>query len=305
MVKLLISRGFQALFTLWLVSMVVFGSVHLTGDPATALTPQGASAEDVALMKKKWGLDKPLPVQYGRWLLAAVQGDLGTGIRHNLPVWELIQPRLVNSIKLAAVAMVLAISFAVPLAVVAALNRGTVWDRLVMGFGLAGQALPSFWLGLLLVMLISVKLRLLPVAGSGTWQHYVLPALTLGLYISAGIMRLLRSALLETLDSEFVKLARIKGVSEFWVIWKHAMRNALLPVVTFIGFMLGTAIASAISVETVFVYPGIGLLTFEALHDRDFPLVQAIVMISSTIMILLNFLVDITYGLLDPRIRNQ
>ena len=158
---------------------------------------------------------------------------------------------------------------------------------------------------MLLVMFISVRLRLLPVAGSGTWQHYVLPAFTMSLYISAGIMRLLRSALLEVLDSEFVKLARAKGVSEFWVIWKHAMRNALIPVVTFSGFMLGTAIASAISIETVFVYPGIGLLTFEALHDRDFPLIQAIVMISSSIMILLNFLVDVAYGLLDPRIRNQ
>jgi len=234
-----------------------------------------------------------------------LQGDLGTGIRHNLPVWELIQPRLVNSIKLGAVSMLFAIAVAVPLATVAALNRGTIWDRSAMAFGLAGQALPTFWVGLLLVMFISVRLRLLPVAGSGTWQHYVLPAFTMSLYISAGIMRLLRSALLEVLDSEFVKLARAKGVSEFWVIWKHAMRNALIPVVTFSGFMLGTAIASAISIETVFVYPGIGLLTFEALHDRDFPLIQAIVMISSSIMILLNFLVDVAYGLLDPRIRNQ
>ena len=305
MTKLLISRGFQAIFTLWLVSMVVFGSVHLSGDPAMALTPQGASAEDIAVMKKKWGLDQPLPVQYGRWLAGVLQGDLGTGIRHNLPVWELIQPRLVNSIKLGAVSMLFAIAVAVPLATVAALNRGTIWDRSAMAFGLAGQALPTFWVGLLLVMFISVRLRLLPVAGSGTWQHYVLPAFTMSLYISAGIMRLLRSALLEVLDSEFVKLARAKGVSEFWVIWKHAMRNALIPVVTFSGFMLGTAIASAISIETVFVYPGIGLLTFEALHDRDFPLIQAIVMISSSIMILLNFLVDVAYGLLDPRIRNQ
>ena len=305
MTKLLISRGFQAIFTLWLVSMVVFGSVHLSGDPAMTLTPQGASAEDIAVMKKKWGLDQPLPVQYGRWLAGVLQGDLGTGIRHNLPVWELIQPRLVNSIKLGAVSMLFAIAVAVPLATVAALNRGTIWDRSAMAFGLAGQALPTFWVGLLLVMFISVRLRLLPVAGSGTWQHYVLPAFTMSLYISAGIMRLLRSALLEVLDSEFVKLARAKGVSEFWVIWKHAMRNALIPVVTFSGFMLGTAIASAISIETVFVYPGIGLLTFEALHDRDFPLIQAIVMISSSIMILLNFLVDVAYGLLDPRIRNQ
>jgi peptide/nickel transport system permease protein len=305
MTKLLISRGFQAIFTLWLVSMVVFGSVHLSGDPAMAMTPQGASAEDIAVMKKKWGLDQPLPVQYGRWLAGVLQGDLGTGIRHNLPVWELIQPRLVNSIKLGAVSMLFAIAVAVPLATVAALNRGTIWDRSAMAFGLAGQALPTFWVGLLLVMFISVRLRLLPVAGSGTWQHYVLPAFTMSLYMSAGIMRLLRSALLEVLDSEFVKLARAKGVSEFWVIWKHAMRNALIPVVTFSGFMLGTAIASAISIETVFVYPGIGLLTFEALHDRDFPLIQAIVMISSSIMILLNFLVDVAYGLLDPRIRNQ
>jgi peptide/nickel transport system permease protein len=197
----------------------------------------------------------------------------------------------------------MAVVLALPLGVVAAVKRGQLWDRIAMGVGLGGQALPSFWLALILVLIFSVHLKLLPATGMGTWKHYVLPAFTLGWFITAGTTRLVRSSMLEVLDAEFVKLARAKGVTELWVVCKHALRNALISVVTFLGFMFGIVIASSITVETVFVWPGIGRLVFEALLVRDFPLIQGIVLIWSAIMIFLNLLVDLAYGILDPRIR--
>jgi ABC-type dipeptide/oligopeptide/nickel transport system permease component len=302
--KLFVMRVLQAIFTLWVVSVVVFFSARITGTPDLALMPPDALPKDREAFKKAYGLDQPLMVQYGRWLSRALQGDLGKGIQHRLPVVELITPRLINSIKLAAVGMGMAVLLAVPLGVMAAVKRGQIWDRIAMGIGLGGQALPSFWLALMLVLIFSVRLKWLPATGSGTWQHYILPGFTLGWFITAGATRLVRSSMLEVLDTEFVKLARSKGVAEAWVIWKHALRNALIPVVTFIGFMFGVIIASSITTETVFVWPGIGRLVFEALLARDFPVIQGIVLVWSAIIIFLNLLVDLAYGFLDPRIRS-
>jgi ABC-type dipeptide/oligopeptide/nickel transport system permease component len=302
--KLFVTRVLQAIFTLWVVSVVVFFSARITGTPDLALMPPDALPKDREAFKQAYGLDQPLIVQYGRWLSRALQGDLGKGIQHRLPVVELIAPRLINSIKLAAVGMGMAVLLAVPLGVMAAVKRGQIWDRIAMGIGLGGQALPSFWLALMLVLVFSVRLKWLPATGSGTWQHYILPGFTLGWFITAGATRLVRSSMLEVLDTEFVKLARSKGVAEAWVIWKHALRNALIPVVTFIGFMFGVIIASSITTETVFVWPGIGRLVFEALLARDFPVIQGIVLIWSAIIIFLNLLVDLAYGFLDPRIRS-
>jgi peptide/nickel transport system permease protein len=303
MKKLLLTRLLQALFTLWVVSVVVFFSARITGSPEMALLPPDAQPEDRAVFRALYGLDKPLLVQYGRWLGRVLQGDLGHGIQHKLPVLELIAPRLGNSVKLASVGVVMAVLLSLPLGILAAVKRGQLWDRLAMGIGLGGQALPSFWLALLLVLLFSVHLRVLPATGMGTWKHYILPGFTLGWFITAGATRLVRSSMLEALDTEFIKLARVKGVAETWVICKHALRNALISVVTFIGFMFGIVIASSITTETVFVWPGIGRLVFEALLVRDFPLIQGIVLIWSAMIIFLNLLVDLAYGLLDPRIR--
>ncbi|ETW95213.1 MAG: hypothetical protein ETSY1_31555 [Candidatus Entotheonella factor] len=302
--KLFVTRTLQAIFTLWVVSVVVFFSARITGTPDLALLPPDALPADREAFKKAYGLDKPPIVQYGRWLYRALQGDLGKGIQHKIPVLDLIAPRLLNSLKLAAVGLAMAVCLAVPLGVIAAVKRGEFWDRIAMAIGLGGQALPSFWLALMLVMIFSVRLKWLPATGSGTWQHYILPGFTLGWFITAGATRLVRSSMLEVLDTEFVKLARSKGVAEAMVVWKHALRNALIPVVTFIGFMFGVVIASSITTETVFVWPGIGRLVFEALLARDFPVIQGIVLIWSGIIIFLNLLVDLAYGVLDPRIRS-
>jgi peptide/nickel transport system permease protein len=301
--QLFIRRGVQAIFTLWVVSVVVFFAARITGSPDQALMPLDALPEDREAFRKMYGLDQPLIVQYGRWISRALQGDLGRGIQYKIPVIELIRPRLWNSIKLAAVSMVMAVLLALPLGVLAAVKRGQVWDRIAMGIGLGGQSLPSFWLALILVLLFAVRLKLLPATGMGTWQHFILPSLTLGWFISAGATRLVRSSMLEVLDTEYVKLARSKGVAEKWVIWKHALRNALIPVVTFTGFMFGVIIASSITVETVFVWPGLGRLVFEALIVRDFPVIQGVVLVWSAVIIGLNLLVDLLYGILDPRIR--
>lgn len=301
--QLVVTRVLQAIFTLWVVSMVVFFSARITGSPDLALMPPDAMPEDREAFRKMYGLDKPLIVQYGRWMNRALHGDLGKGIQYKVPVTELIGPRLMNSLKLASVGVLLAVLLALPLGVLAAVKRGQIWDRIAMGIGLGGQSLPSFWLALILVLIFSVRFKLLPATGSGTWQHFILPSFTLGWFISAGATRLVRSSMLEVLDTEFVKLARAKGVAEKWVIWKHALRNALIPVVTFIGFMFGVIIASSITTETVFVWPGIGRLVFEALLVRDFPVVQGIVLVWSAIIIVLNLAVDLAYGILDPRIR--
>jgi peptide/nickel transport system permease protein len=303
MKKLLLIRSLQALFTLWVVSVVVFFSARITGSPEMALLPPDARPEDRAIFRTLYGLDKPLLTQYGRWLGRVLQGDFGQGIQHKLPVLELIAPRLVNSIKLAAIGVAMAVLLSIPLGILAAVKHRQFWDRLAMVLGLGGQALPSFWLALLLVLLFSVYLKLLPATGMGSWKHYILPGFTLGWFITAGATRLVRSSMLEVLDAEFIKLARVKGVAETWVICKHALRNASISVVTFIGFMFGIVIASSITTETVFVWPGIGRLVFDALLVRDFPLIQGIVLIWSSIIILMNLLVDLAYGVLDPRIR--
>jgi peptide/nickel transport system permease protein len=232
-----------------------------------------------------------------------VQGDLGKGIQHKMAVSELLLPRLLNSLKLAAVAITLAVGLAFPLGIIASVHHGRLWDRLAMGIGLGGQAMPSFWLAMMLVLVFAVWLKILPATGMGTWKHFILPGVTMGWFISAGITRLVRSSMLDVLDAEFIKLARVKGLAERTVVWKHALLNAFIPVVTFVGFMFGIIIASSITTETVFVWPGLGRLVFEALMARDFPVIQGVVLVWSAIIIFLNLCVDITYGVIDPRIR--
>jgi len=232
-----------------------------------------------------------------------MQGDLGNAIQYKVPVSGLVRERLVNSLKLSIVSVTLAVVAGIPLGVIGAANRGRWLDKLVLVVGVGGQALPSFWLGILLVFAFSVNLRLLPSSGMGSWEHYVLPGFTIGYFITAGATRLVRSSMLEVLNSEFVKVARAKGVPEWLVIWKHALRNALIPAVTFISLMFGIIIAASVTVETVFNWPGMGRLMFEALVQRDFPVLQGVVLIWSAIMIFLNLVVDLSYVFLDPRIR--
>ncbi len=305
MVRFTALRLGQALLTLLASSFIVFALVRTSGSPADLILPAETTPAERQAFIARMGFDRPIPYQYWAFLRSALQGDWGRSLRTGKPAIELVRERFWNSIKLAtaAIAITLAISF--PLGVLAAANRGGLWDRLGLGFVVLGQSLPAFWLGIVLVLVFAVWLRWLPTSGMGTWRHYVLPAVVLGWGISAGVVRLLRSSMLEVLDSEFVKLARTKGLRETWVLWKHALRNALIPVITFVGFMYGVIIAAAIVVEVVFGWPGLGRLAYESTLWRDFPVLQLTVIVWTTLIILINFLVDLSYGLVDPRIRGS
>lgn len=303
MQRYVIKRLLQSLVTLVVLSIIVFCLTRFTGDPVVLMLPDDASHEDIMQLRRALGLDKPLPVQYWYFVSRAVQGDFGRSIKGQMPVMDLIRDRLPNSLKLAAVSLVITLMLALPLGVMAAVKKGTSIDTLANIVAVLGQSLPQFWVGIVLIQLFAVRLRLLPVAGTGTLYHYILPGFTLGWFLVAGIMRLLRSSMLEVLDSEFVKLARIKGLSPRTVIWKHALKNALIPVLTFGAIYLAILITGAILVETVFAWPGIGQLVYQGIVYRDFPVVQAVVMLTALIVVTVNLLVDLAYAYIDPRIR--
>jgi peptide/nickel transport system permease protein len=303
MQKYIIRRFFQSLLALLALSMLIFLMSRLTGDPTMLMLPDDATSEDIAQLRHAFGLDKPLPVQYWVFISKAVQGDFGRSIKGQMPVIDMIKERLPNSLKLGAVALGIAVLLAFPLGVIAAVHKGTALDTMANIIAVLGQSLPQFWVGIVLIQIFAVHLRWLPVAGVGGWSHYVLPAFTLGWFVVAGMMRLLRSSMLDVMDREFIKLARIKGVAEPAVIWKHALRNALIPVLTFGAIYLAILVTGAILVETVFAWPGIGQLIYQGIVFRDFPVVQAVVLLTAGIVITVNLLVDITYAYVDPRIR--
>lgn len=303
MTRFLLSRVVQASVTLLVVSLLVFVLGRLSGSPAHTMLSMDASLEERAQFIQRMGLDRPLAYQYWTFLTHAVRGDFGESLRARIPAIEVVVPRMVNSLKLATVTILVTLVVSIPMGVVAAVKRGTPWDALVRGIAVLGQSLPGFWLAIVGVLIFSVQLGWLPTSGMGTWQHYVLPSAVLGLGISAGVVRLLRSSMLEVLDSEFVKHARAKGVAEMVVVWKHALRNALIAVVTYAGFMYGLIIAVSIAIEVVFAWPGLGRLAFEAVTWRDFPVLQLTVLLWAALVIVINLLTDISYALLDPRIR--
>jgi peptide/nickel transport system permease protein len=303
MARFLIGRVVQAGITLLVVSLVVFVLGRLSGNPAHTMLSMDATLEERAQFIQRMGLDRPLAYQYWAFLTRAVRGDFGESLRGRVPAVEVVVPRMVNSLKLATVTILVTLVFSIPMGVLAAVKRGTAWDALVRGIAVLGQSLPGFWLAIVGILVFSVQLGWLPTSGMGTWQHYVLPSVVLGLGISAGVVRLLRSSMLEVLDSEFVKHARAKGVAETMVVWKHALRNALIAVVTYAGFMYGLIIAVSIAIEVVFAWPGLGRLAFEAVTWRDFPVLQLTVLLWAALVIVINFLTDISYALLDPRIR--
>ena len=297
------ARVGQALLTLLASSVIVFALVRTSGSPVDLILPPDSTPAERDAMIRRLGLDRPLAYQYGAFLWSALQGDWGKSLRTGRPATELVKERLANSLKLATAAVGITLLMSIPLGVLAATNRAGPWDRFGMAFAVLGQSLPAFWLGIILMLVFAVWLRWLPTSGMESWRHYVLPAVVLGWGISAGVVRLLRSSMLEVLDSEFVELARTKGLSETRVVWKHALRNALIPVITFVGFMYGVVIAAAIVVEVVFSWPGLGRLAYESTLWRDFPVLQLTVITWTGLVIAINFLVDVGYGLVDPRVR--
>lgn len=303
MLRFLVSRLLQAALTILIVTIIIFISARLTGSPEFVYLSPESSPQDIETFRRMYGLDRPIAEQYVLWISRVAQGDLGRGIFFSAPVFDLVIDRLGKSLPLAAVSLLLAIVVAVPLGVIAATNRHRWPDRLVSGFGVLGQSVPSFWLGMMLVLVFAVHLRVLPATGAASWQSYILPALTIGAFITAGAMRLTRSGMLDALDADYVKFARAKGLPERTVVWKHAFRNALMPLVTFLGYMFGAVVATSITVEVVFNWPGIGSLAYQAVVRRDFPVTQGIVLILAVLILLINLVMDVLYLAIDPRVR--
>ena len=303
MKRYIVHRLLQGVVLLLLVTTVVFFLGRLTGNPVDLLLPEDATPEDRIGMIKALGLDGPLYQQFLIFIGNALHGDLGISIRMREPAVDAFFSRLPNTLALIAWAILFAMSIGIPLGVVAAVNRGNILDRMAGAVAVMGIAIPGFWLGVLLIFVFSVQLGWLPAGRMGGPEHYVLPVITLGAFLVAGFMRLVRSSMLEVMGSEFVKLARIKGLSEWVVIWKHCLRNALIPVLTLWGVFVGNLITGAIVTETVFAWPGIGRLTYEAVIYRDFPLLQAIIILKAILILTINLMVDILYAYVDPRIR--
>jgi ABC-type dipeptide/oligopeptide/nickel transport system permease component len=305
MTAFIVRRLLLAVLVVFGVSIVTFFLTFLSGDPAVLMLPPDASAEQVTRFRRDWGFDDPIIVQYGRFLARAVQGDLGTSLRHGTPALPLIAERLPATFQLTVTAMVIAIGLAIPLGVISATHRGSAIDLLTMTLALVGQAVPNFWLSIMAILLFSVTLGWLPTSGRGTLLHVVMPAGVLAIGLMALLTRLARSTMLEVLSEDYVRTARAKGLREWAVLSRHALRNALIPLVTVIGLQFGYILGGAVVIETVFTWPGVGLFTIQAITNRDYPVVQASVLILSSAVVLINLLVDVLYGLLDPRIRVQ
>src|ERR1700712_1927362 len=303
MQQYIVRRVGYSFLSLFLLSLTIFLFVRLTGDPASLMAEPGASAADLAAIRVQFGLDQPLWVQYWHFIASFVRGDLGDSFYYRTPVLELYFQRLPNSLLLAGAAMTFSLLIGIPSGVLAAVNVGRLWDSVGKVFALLGLSLPSFWVALVMILFFAVYLGWLPSSGSGTIWHLLMPAFALGWYFAAAHMRLTRSSMLDVLGSEYVKLARLKGLPERLVIGKHAFKNALLPVVTLAGINLVVMINVAVVVETVFAWPGVGRLLYEGITFRDFPIVQGIVVIGGAMIVAVNLFVDILYALIDPRIR--
>lgn len=299
-------RTIEALIALLLMSLVIFFLSRVTGDPVALLLGDGATEADKTRLTQELGLDQPMIAQYLTFLGKALTGDFGRSVTAgNQPALELIMARLPASLSLAGVALAFTMVVGILFGVMAAVRHNSIIDFAARLVALIGQSVPSFWLGIVLMYVFAVQLGWLPTSGYGEWQHYVLPAATLGLFTLAAITRLVRSSMLEALGSEYIKLARVKGLSESVVIWKHALANSLIPVVTFMGTFFAVMITGAVIVETVFSWPGIGRLAYESILARDFPVVQAVVLVITSLFIIANLLVDILYVVIDPRMRSR
>ena len=305
MVRYLVGRILQALLSMLVVISIVFVLTRLSGNPVHLLLDVNATQRDLEILTRHLGLDKPLPVQYGIYVKNIALGDLGKSVLTRRPVTEHIWERLPATVELGFVAMFLSILIGVPIGVYSAVRRGGMLDSGARVFAVLGQSLPPFWLGLMLILVFGVILGLLPAGGRGGIQHLLLPAFTLGYFTSAAIMRLTRSSMLEVLGTDYVKFARLKGLHEQVVLWKHGLKNALLPVVTFAVMLFVQFLGGAVVTETVFAWPGLGRLILESITTRDYPIVQAGVLVLSALYLTGNLLVDLLYSWLNPKIRHS
>jgi peptide/nickel transport system permease protein len=302
----IIRRLIFSVFVLWGALTVVFLAVRaVPGDPAQMMAGTDATAEEVHALREKLGLNRSLIVQYVAYLGQTIQLDLGESLRLSQPVVTLVAERLPTTGKLALTAIIIAVLISFPLGIAAALRPGGLLDGIVSVVSLLGQSVPGFWLGIMFILIFARQLRLLPSAGDETWAHLVLPSVTVALPLVGVLTRLVRSGLLDVLDEDYIRTARAKGLPPQVVMWRHAVRNMLIPVITVVGLQVGHLLGGAVITETVFAWPGVGLLLVDAITNRDYPLVQAAILFITAIFVTINFLVDLSYGALDPRIRLQ
>jgi peptide/nickel transport system permease protein len=291
------------LVALWCVVTVVFIVMRLSGDPVPLLLPPDAPIAEMERLRSEMGLDRPIYVQYGVFVRQAVKGDFGRSIHFRTSAMKVVWERIPATLELAFASFLCAVAVAIPAGVLSAVKRGSTYDNIVMGVALVGQAAPTFYIGIMLILVCSLWLGLFPTSGRGGWRHMVLPAVTLGAFAMASIARITRSAVLEILRADFIRTARAKGLPEFWTIAKHTMRNAAIPIITIVGLQFGNLLGGAVITETIFSWPGIGRLAIQSIYSRDYPIVQSVVFMTAVMFVVLNLLVDVAYGILDPRIR--
>ena len=303
MLAYLVKRLGLAVLVALTVSVIAYMLLYLSGDPALAIAGEGARQADIDLIRKTYGFDRPLIVQYGDWLLKLLSGDLGVSMYFKTDVAPLIFSKLSTTLLLAVYALTVALVISVPLGVLAAIYKNSWIDRLCLAVAVVGQSMPNFFFALILIMLFSISWRLLPVSGSGTWQHFVMPAITLGYYAAPAFMRLIRAGMIEVLSADYSRTARAKGLPTHTVIFKHALRNAIVPVVALAAVQLGFLLGGSIVIETIFALDGLGYLAYQSITFKDYPVTQIIVLLLSVIYILLTLASDIANAWLDPRIR--
>lgn len=303
MAKYIGRRLIYSVAVLFVTSIIVFGLSRAAGDPRLIYLTEYTSQADWDAWGAEYGLDKPFVVQYGIWMGKALRGDFGRSLRDHVNARLVIQERIPATLQLTAGSFFFAILVGLPLGVLSAVKRGTIWDYLGRSWALLGQALPPYWLGVMLVLLFAIILDWLPSGRKGDWTHFVLPAITLGWGAASGMLRLTRSSMLEVLDSEYIKMARAKGVGANWIIWKHALKNAIIGPLTYSGLLLGGLLTGTVITETVFSWPGLGRLAVTAVFNNDFPVLTGVVLLVTAIYLSVNLLTDVLYAVIDPRIR--
>src|SRR5499427_7655103 len=301
--QFIIRRTVYAIITLLILSLTIFLVVRLTGDPVTLMAEPGAQEADLDRVRAEWGLNQPLPVQYAAFVKNILTGKLGNSFNYEMPVSTLYFQRLPNSLELALAASLISFVIGIPAGLISAVRVNGAWDNFGKIVALLGLSVPGFWLGLVLILVFSVWLGWLPTSGQGDWRNLIMPALALGWYFAASLLRLTRSSMLEVLRSEYIKLARLKGLPGVVVIAVHAFKNALIPVITLAGVNLVIMVNAAVIIEVIFAWPGIGRLLYEGIFQRDFPLVQGVVMEAGIMIVVINLMIDILYAYIDPRIR--
>lgn len=305
MAAFLFSRVLYAIAVIFGVSVAVFFLIRIGGDPSALFLPPEASAQEIERFRHLMGFDRPLLTQYFDFLGRALRGDFGMSLRYDQPAMRLVLDRVPATLQLSGMALLISLVVSIPLAIMAATWRGSAIDRASLLISLIGQSFPAFWLAIMLILLFSETFHMLPPSGRGTWQHLIMPAVVLATYSTAIITRLLRSSMIEVLQSDYIRTARGKGVSEKRIVLKHALRNAAIPTLTVIGLQVGALLGGAVITEEVFAYPGIGRLAIQAISNRDFTVVQAFVLVMATAIVSINLLVDLSYGFLDPRLRKN